>query len=102
MRYDQDGVPLAADVALANSIAQDSVVEFFNTIFRGTAGFMRQVYGGVVPFTTGSQVDGVRWYNTGLDYGSPEWAGWHTEIIRGYMWEEATFPLFLQGLTGPT
>ncbi len=102
VRYDHDGNPLAADVAAFNAVAQERATQYFNTIFRGTQGFMRQVYGGALPFVTGSLVDGVRWYNTGLDYGRPEWAGWRTEIIRGYIWEEATFPLTLQGLTGPT
>lgn len=99
VRFDQNGVPLPADVTMANTIAQDRAVGFFNTIYRGTQGFMRRVYGGVVPFNTGSLVDGVRWYNTG--YGD-EYCGWRTEIIRGYSWEEVTFPLTLMGLTGPT
>lgn len=98
VRYDQDENPVAADVTAANTTATERATQFYNTIFRGTQGFMRQVYGGVLPFTTGSLVDGVRWYNTGED----DSTGWRTEIIRGYIWEDATFPLTLQGLTGPT
>jgi len=93
VRYDQDGNPLAADVAQANTIAQERAAQYFNTLFRGTQGFMRQVYSGVLPFLTGSLVDGIRWFNEG--------DGWYTELVRGYIWEEATFPLTLQGITGP-
>lgn len=94
VRYDQDGNPLAADVTTASTIAQERAIQFYNNIFRGTTGFMRQVYSGVLPFTTGSLVDGVRWYNGTSGNGEP-YGGWRTEIIRGYSWEEATFPSIL-------
>ena len=105
VRFDEDNNPLAADVTLANAIAQERVTQYFNTIFRGTKGFMRQVYGGLIDFSTGSLVDGVRWYNYGYrpdeEYNKKPYGGWRTEIIRGYMWEEVTFPTTNQGLTGP-
>jgi hypothetical protein len=103
VRYDMDGNPVAADVATAATIAAERATQFFNTFYRGTQGIARSVYTGLIPFTTGSLVDGVRWYNTGLiDPDNDEWSGWRTEVIRGYMWEDATFPLTLQGLTGPS
>ena len=103
VRYDQDGNPLAADVTTAATIAAERVAQFYNTIYRGTAGSMRQIYSGVIPFTTGSLVDGVRWFNTGMLGSNPDgYSGWRTEIIRGYAWPEVTFPLNLKGLTGPT
>lgn len=103
VRLDHNGDPLAADLVEAQSIAAERATQFFNTIYRGTQGFSRQVYSGVLPFTTGSLVDGVRWFNTGLLGKSDDpWCGWRTEVIRGYLWEEVTFPLTLRGLTGPT
>lgn len=103
VRYDIDNNPLAADVAQATAIAQQRVTEFFATIFRGTQGFMKQVYSGVLPFTTGSLVDGVRWFNTGTNPTRPDddSCGWRTEIIRGFAWPEVTFPTTLEGLSGP-
>jgi hypothetical protein len=95
MRYDMDGNPIASDVATAATVAQERVTQFFNKIYRGTQGFMRHVYAGVLPFVTGSLVDGVRWYCT------DGYAGWRTEVIRGFIWNEVTFPLTLKGLTGP-
>lgn len=90
VRYDQDGVPLSEDVTKAQAIATQRVAQYYNRIYRGTIGFMRDVYAGVIPFTTGSLVDGVRWYNTlGCD-------GWHTEIIRGYTWDETKFDIALK------
>ncbi len=101
VRADQDGNPLAADVAAANAIAAQRVQQYFDTIRRGTQGFARHTYAGVLPFQTGSLVDGVRWFNTGMVGGREEWCGWRTEVIRGYIWEEATFPTTLRGITGP-
>lgn len=98
VRFDQNGSPLAADVATAAAVAAERAQQFFNTIYRGTAGFSRNVYSGVLPFMTGAQVDGVRWFNLASD----NYCGWRTEVIRGYIWEEVTFPLTLKGLTGPT
>lgn len=102
IRYDQNGNALGADVSIANTIAQDLTTKFYNRIFDGTAGNMRQVYAGLIPFTTGSLVDGVRWYNTGYSYGAEEadsrYCGWRTEIVRGYVWPEATFPVAPMGM----
>lgn len=86
VRYDYTNTPLAADVATANLIAAERAAQFYKDIFRGTQGYMRQVYTGALPFTTGSLVDGVRWYS-----GPDRRAGWRTEIIRGYTWPEAMF-----------
>lgn len=97
VRYDENGSPLAADVVQANTIANERVTEYFNTIFRGTQGFMHQRYSGVLPFTTGSLVDGVKWFNYGNDHSRH--AGWHTELIRGFIWEEAKFNINLEGFT---
>ena len=100
VRYDMNGSPLAADVTTAAAIAAERVTQYYNTIFRGTAGFLRQTYSGLCPFITGSQVDGVRWYNTGMLGDIDAWGGWRTEVVRGFIWEEVTFPLTLKGLTG--
>lgn len=101
VRLDQNGNPLASDVATAAAVATERVNQFFNTIYRGTQGYLRHVYSGVIPFATGKQVDGVRWFNTGmLGSDEDEFSGWRTEILRGYIWEEVTFPLTLRGLTG--
>jgi hypothetical protein len=86
VRHDYTNTPVAADVVAANLIAAERVAQFYEDIFRGTQGYMRQVYTGALPFTTGSLVDGVRWYS-----GPNRRAGWRTEIIRGYTWPEAMF-----------
>lgn len=80
VRYDHDGNPLAADIAMANVIAQERVTQYFAKIYHQTAGYMTQTYGGALPFTTGSQVDGVCWYQ---DYGDQDRQGWKTKIVRG-------------------
>lgn len=97
VRYDQEGNPVLADVLTANTIAQQRATQFYSRIFRGTSGFMRQVYAGLMPFTPGSLVDGVRWYNSGYE---PDYAGWQTEIVRGYSWPEVMFPRTSRGMTG--
>ncbi len=103
VRLDMDGNALAADLTTAATIAAERTSQYFSTIYRGTQGFMRHVYGGLVPFTTGSLVDGVRWFNTGKMGSLDErHAGWRTEVIRGYLWPEVTFSLTVMGLTGPT
>jgi hypothetical protein len=68
---------------------------------------MRQTYSGIIPFSTGSLVDGVRWFNTGCngdyqegDNDNARYSGWRTEIIRGYVWDEVMFPLSQERLTG--
>lgn len=103
VRYDMNGAPLAADVATAAAIAVERASQYFNKIYRATQGFAKFVYSGILPFTTGSLVDGVRWYNTGVQQTGLNdlSAGWRTETIRGYVWDEVTFPLNLMGLTGP-
>ena len=59
VRYDTDGNPLGADVGTAAAIAANRVQQFYDRIYSGTSGFMRRVYAGIVPFVTGSMVDGV-------------------------------------------
>lgn len=99
VRYDQDGNPLAVDVTKAQAIANERAIEFYATIYRGTVGFMRNVYAGLLPFATGSMVDGVRWFNTGKYNASEDkWCGWRTEVVRGYAWEEVIFPLAGNGV----
>jgi hypothetical protein len=80
VQYDMDNQPLAADVAMANLIAQERVTQYFAKIYRQTAGYMTQVYTGALPFVTGSQVDGVCYYQ---DYSSQDRQGWKTKIVRG-------------------
>ncbi len=87
VRYDVNNFPLAADVATAATEAAERAAQFYKDIFRGTQGYMRQVYAGALPFETGSLVDGVRWYTVpSLPQGA-----WRTEVIRGYTWPEAMF-----------
>lgn len=102
VRYDEDGFPLAEDTGLASTIATERVTQFFRTIYRGTQGMMKKTYAGALPFTTGSLVDGVRWYNSGMLGKDDDYAGWRTEIVRGYLWPEVTFLPHAKGLTGPT
>ena len=87
VRYDQDGSPLVADVTKASAIAAQRAAQFFDRVYPGTQGYSRDVYAGALAFSTGSLVDGVRWYNT------PDVRGWHTEVIRGYAWDEVMFSL---------
>ena len=86
VRYDEDGSPLAADAATAATIAAERATQYFATILRGTAGYMRQVYAGALPFTTGSLVDGVCWRHGGA--ARDRYGGWRTEVVRGYCWPE--------------
>ncbi len=80
VRYDVDNNPLPADVATAATIAAEQVQQYFASIYRSTLGFMTRVYAGLLPFVTGSQVDGVVWRQ---DYREGTMAGWRTEIVRG-------------------
>jgi hypothetical protein len=80
VRYDIDGNPLAADVATAATIAAERGQQFYNDIYSGTLGYMRRLYTGIIPFATGSQVDGVCWRMDFSD-ANPR-AGWRTEIVR--------------------
>jgi len=77
VRFDIDGNPLAADVTAAASVAQDVANAYYRRVTRGTAGYLRRLYAGVLPFAAGSQVDGVRWYQTDGR------AAWRTELVRG-------------------
>jgi hypothetical protein len=79
VRHDVDGVPLATDVATAAAIATREVDAYFARIYRSTLGSMHRVYATALPFTTGSQVDGVAWR---MDFQSGR-KGWITEVIRG-------------------
>jgi hypothetical protein len=96
VRYDVDGNPLAIDVAAANAIANQRATQFYNTIHRGTLGYMYQTYAGLIRFVTGSQVDGVRWYH---NYETGR-SGWKTDIVRGYAWPETEFTLSARGILG--
>jgi hypothetical protein len=101
VRYDVNNNPLAADVTTAATIAAQDAANFYSRIYRSTLGFMRQTYTGALPFVTGSQVDGVRYYQTFKQGDADERrAGWRTEIIRGFVFDDAMFPLNLKGLTG--
>ena len=80
VRYDQEGNPLGTDVAAAQVIAQERITQYFAKIYRQTAGYMTQTYAGALPFATGSQVDGVCWYQ---DYSDQDWVGWKTKVVRG-------------------
>jgi hypothetical protein len=93
VEYDIDNNPIAGDVTTANAIAAERTTQYFQKIYRQTSGFMTQVYAGALPFTTGSLVDGVRYYQ---DYSSQKRQGWKTEIVRGLyppwadVWETVT------------
>lgn len=76
IRYDDSNNPLDADLNIAGAIARERVSQYFSVIDPG--GYMEQVYAGALPFTTGAEVDGVRWYQ---DYSSQDRQGWKTEIV---------------------
>lgn len=80
VRYDQDSQPLAADTAVAATIAAERVTQYFARIYSSTLGWMTQTYAGALPFTTGAQVDGVCYYQ---DYIDQRRQGWKTKIARG-------------------
>mgnify|MGYP001580758730 FL=1 len=80
VRYDHDSNPVAADVATASTIAQERVTQYFDQIYSRTSGYMSRTYAGALPFTTGSQVDGVAWLQ---DYSNQSRHGWKTRIVRG-------------------
>ncbi len=86
VRIDPDGIPLAADVTTARALAAQRVTELFNKIYSGASGCMRRCYAGALPFTTGSQVDAVRWSQT-----QQERLAWRTELARGYVWPDVVF-----------
>ncbi len=78
VRYDMDGVVLAADVATATVIAQERVTQYFAEIYDQTLGHMTRTYAGALPFTTGSQVDGIHWWMDPFKR-----YAWRTQLIRG-------------------
>jgi hypothetical protein len=80
VRHDMDSNPLAADITTANALAQDQVGDYFATNYWQTLGYMSRTYAGALPFVTGSQVDGVCWYQ---DYSGQDQQGWKTKIVRG-------------------
>ncbi len=80
VRYDMDNVPIAADVATANAIAAERTTQYFDRIYSRTSGWMTQTYAGALPFVTGSQVDGVCYYQDFIDQ---DRQGWKTKIVRG-------------------
>jgi len=77
VRFDIDGNALAADVAQANAIAIQRAGQYYQRVYRGTFGYLRQVYTGVLPFITGSMVDGIRWAQARTGQ------GFTTTITRG-------------------
>lgn len=79
IRADDNGQPLAVDTAIADQIAQGLATQYYNKIYSGALGSMLQTYTGALPFTTGSQVDVVRFYQ---DYSNNIWQGWKTQISR--------------------
>lgn len=80
VRYDENSQPLAADVVIANQIATERVSQYFDRVYSRTSGSMTQTYAGALPFKTGSQVDGVCYYQ---DYRNDDRQGWRTKIVRG-------------------
>jgi hypothetical protein len=86
VRYDESGNPLDADVAMAATIAQERVTQYFARVYRQTLGRMSRTFAGALPFKTGSQVDGVRW---AMDHRRGDGGG-TTEIVRGILppWPE--------------
>lgn len=74
IRRDIDGVASAADIATTTSIAAERCTQYFAKIYSATSGYMSQTYSSILPFVTGSQVDGVCWYRD---------EGWRTQILRG-------------------
>ncbi len=87
IQYDMNNVPSPTDVTTATTIAQERVTQYFDKIYSRTSGYMSQTYAGALPFKTGSQVDGVCYYQ---DYSSQSRQGWKTKIIRGThpIWNE--------------
>lgn len=77
VRYDNDGNPLAEDVATAATIAQERATEYYGVI--NPSAYTTRVYSGALPFMTGSQVDGVCW---AMDY-QRSGGGWTTEVVYG-------------------
>ncbi len=81
VQYDIDNNPLAADVVTAAAIAQERTQQYYDLVYSRTSGSMRQTYAGILPFVTGSQVDGVAWWQNLT--GPTERLAWRTEVRRG-------------------
>lgn len=75
VRYDMNSSPLSADTTTAATIASDLVNKYFNRIQPRR---LTSTYAGALPFTTGSEVDGVRWYQ---DYSEQSRQGWKTQVV---------------------
>lgn len=78
VRADDSGNPLDADVHEARVIARERATQYYEHI--DPAEFMTQTYIGALPFTTGSRVDGVCWFQ---DCRRSDRTGWRTQIVRG-------------------
>jgi hypothetical protein len=103
VQFDVNGNPLAADVVTANGIASATAADYYNHIYRGTLGYLWQLYAGPLPFTVGPLFDGVRWrqthevdesdqpkLETGLMRDRLVRSAWRTEVTRGPQppWDE--------------
>jgi hypothetical protein len=77
VRFDANGFPLAADVTMAQTIAQERSDQYYDRIARGTSGYLRHTYAGALPFVTGPLCDGVCWYQREGNL------AWRTEVVRG-------------------
>ncbi len=80
VRADDSSNPLNEDITLAQTIAAERVTQYFAKIYHQTLGFMTRTYAGALPFSTGSQVDGVAWV---MDHPPGSYFGWRTKLIRG-------------------
>lgn len=81
VRADDSGNTLVEDVVMANRIAVERVAQYFGRIYHQTLGRMSRSWAGALQFTTGSEVDGVCWYQ---DYRDGVRQGWRTKIVRGF------------------
>lgn len=74
VRYNQDGTINTADANFASSLARQRANQYYDSIHPFAR--MSQTYAGALPFTTGSEVDGVRWWMGNN-------MGWRTQIVHG-------------------
>lgn len=87
VRYDDSSDDVDADVTTATAIAKERVSQYFDRIYNQTIGAMTRTYAGPLPFVTGSQVDGICYYQ---DYRNDDrYGGWRTKIVRG---QDPPFP----------
>jgi len=75
--FDVNNSPVPADAATATAIAVERAAQYYNRVYRGTSGYLTNVYAGALPFATGSLCDGVCWYQRDGR------AAWRTEVVRG-------------------